>query len=118
MNSRILHIILLTCLIGGCSAALYTPTPSDVTEGTTLDRLLQGRVLYVAKCGSCHMLKLPSEHSPAVWQENLDEMQIRARITDAEKELMFEYLAAGSKSAAQSLQVQQQKPIFVRDRQK
>lgn len=116
MSYRLLHIILLTCLIGGCGAALYTPTPSDVTEGTTLDRLHEGRALYVNKCGSCHMLKLPSEHSPTVWRENLDEMQTRARITDAEKELMFEYLAAGSKLAAQSLQVQQQKHIFVRDR--
>lgn len=116
MNSRILQLILLTCFIGGCGAALYTPTPSDVTEGTTLDRLHQGRALYAAKCGSCHTLKLPSEHPPAVWRENLDEMQTRARITDAEKELMFEYLAAGSKLAAQSLQLQQQKHIFVRDR--
>ncbi len=108
-------MVLLACLIGGCSAALYSPTPSDVTEGTTLDRLQKGRGLYVAKCGSCHTLKLPSEHPPTVWRENLDEMQTRARITDAEKELMFEYLAAGSKSAAQSLQLQQQTTTFVKD---
>ena len=72
--------------------------------------------MYVAKCGSCHTLKVPSEYSVTVWRENLDEMQTRARITDAEKELMFEYLAAGSKARAQSLQLQQQKPIFVKDR--
>ena len=62
------------------------------------------------------MLKLPSEYSVAVWRENLDEMQARARITDAEKELMFEYLAVGSKSTTHSLQIQQQKHIFVKDR--
>jgi len=116
MSSSILHIVLLACFIGGCGAALYTPAPSDVTEGTTLDRLHEGRALYVAKCGSCHMLKLPSEHPPTVWRENLGEMQIRARITDDEKELMFEYLAAGSKSATQSLQLQQQRPNLVKDR--
>ena len=114
MNFRIHHVIVLAGLLGGCGVALYTPTADDVAEGTTLARLHEGRALYVAKCGSCHTLKLPSEHSPPVWRENLDEMQDRARITDAEKELMFEYLAAGSKQTARSLQLEQQKPTFVK----
>ena len=115
MNSKILHIVLLSTFIGGCGAALYTPSSSDVTEGTTLHRLQEGRALYVAKCGSCHTLKVPSEYPPSVWRENLDEMQTRARITDDEKELMFEYLAAGTKLADKSLQLQQQTTTFVKD---
>ena len=90
-------IIFLACLLAGCAAALYTPTVSNVTEHATLAELNNGRALYVSKCGSCHTLKLPSEYSVDVWKKNLDEMQVRAKISDEEKSDIFKYLRADAK---------------------
>jgi hypothetical protein len=44
-------------------------------------------------------------------------MQKRAHLSDVEKELMLEYLTAGSKPDKHSLQLLQQTPIFVKDKQ-
>ena len=118
MNSKkTVLALLLTGLAASCGPTLYIPKAEHITEGTTLARLMQGRELYVAKCASCHTLKSPSEYPVGVWKENLDEMQTRARITDAEKELMLEYLAAGSTPERHSLQLQEQTPIFVKRQQ-
>jgi hypothetical protein len=119
MNSKIiLTAATLTVLAAGCGSGLYVPSPAHVSQGTTLERLMHGRELYVAKCGNCHSLKSPSEYSVEVWRKNLDEMQTRARITDAEKAVMLEYLAAGSRVDQHSLQLPRQTPIFVREKQK
>ncbi|MEO8167956.1 MAG: cytochrome c [bacterium] len=98
MNCKIIFsTILLGGVLAGCVAALYTPSISDVRNDASLTELNNGRALYVAKCGSCHTLKLPSEYAPDVWQENLDEMQQRAKISDGEKSSIFKYLRAGAK---------------------
>ena len=118
MNSKIIFAaVALTMLALCCGPGLYVLSPAHVSQGTTLERLTQCRELYVAKCGSCHALKLPSDYSVDVWRKNLDEMQTRARITDAEKSIMLEYLGVGSKVERHSLQLPQQTPIFVKDKQ-
>ncbi len=97
------YIFFLAVIIGGCASALYMPTSSQVTENATLEELNNGRASYVNKCGGCHTLKLPSEYSAHVWQENLDEMQERARISDKEKSDIFKYLRADAKKDSETL---------------
>ncbi len=93
-------IVVLSVILAGCAAALYTPTVSNVTGDVTLAELTNGRALYVSKCGSCHTLKLPSEYSADVWKKNLDEMQERAKISNNEKSDIFKYLRADAKREA------------------
>lgn len=56
-------------------------------------KLLAGRKLYVDHCGSCHNLHLPKEYDEAGWQRQLDEMKVRAKITDEEKQVILIYLS-------------------------
>ncbi len=80
---------------GGCGIALYQPTDVHATRaGVPLTELQQGRSLYADRCSSCHNLRLPEKYSPEKWSEELGKMQRKAKISDDEKRLIFQYLTA------------------------
>ncbi len=85
-------IILIGCLMMllSCSSSLYVPIASTPTA--SLENLKNGRETYVKKCASCHQLHLPSEFSEEEWQYNLNKMQVKAKITDEKKQLVYQYL--------------------------
>lgn len=81
-----------------CSVGLQIPTQEDVHKsGTSLDTLIKGREMYIENCGSCHNLYLPEKYTQAQWNQNLDEMQKRAKISTEQTEFIRKYLAAKSK---------------------
>ena len=82
-------LALLVCALNRCSPSLYMPQSADAAQQ---EKLLQGRKLYVARCNGCHNLYLPSQFTADKWQKNLDEMQENAKITQEEKELIYNYL--------------------------
>jgi len=84
-------IIFICATIFSCSTQLYLPASTDATEQ---QQLLLGRNIYIAHCGSCHNLHLPKEYDATAWQKQLDEMQVKAKINDEEKTLIFHYLTS------------------------
>lgn len=90
MKKKIITAIFFACILYCCSPTLYMPKSTDSARQ---QELLSGRKLYVDHCSSCHNLHLPKEYDSAVWKKHLDEMQIIAKITDKEKQLIFQYLA-------------------------
>ena len=102
MRSKALRVVLLSgalCVVG-CASSLYVPTADDVRAGGSLTTLLQGREVYVQKCGSCHLLYLPETLGEAEWGNRLNEMAGRAKLSVSEKEIVFEYLKSGVARAA------------------
>ncbi len=91
MKNKIIVSILFCGLLYGCSRTLYTPVSADVA---LQQQLLTGRKLYVDHCSSCHNLHLPKEYDSAGWKKELNEMQPKAKITDEEKHLIFQYLTS------------------------
>lgn len=91
MQKKIIAVIILMGILYGCSPTLFMPVSNDAA---IQQQLLAGRKLYVAHCSSCHNLHFPKEYEEAVWKQQLDEMQVRAKITDEEKQLIFQYLTA------------------------
>ncbi|MEP7168622.1 MAG: hypothetical protein ABI855_04575 [Bacteroidota bacterium] len=91
MKFKIVSTIFICFIIISCSRQLYKPTSTDAT---TQQNLLTGRKLYVDHCGSCHNLHLPKEYNAIAWQKQLDEMQVKANITDEETNLIFQYLTS------------------------
>lgn len=73
-----------------CSSQLYVPI--EAVAKIPLEDLKTGREIYVKKCSSCHQLYLPNKYTEKVWMDNLNEMQVRAKITDEEKTLIYQYL--------------------------
>ncbi len=91
MKKAITISIIFCCLLYSCSRTLYTPACTDATKQ---QQLLSGRKLYVDHCSGCHNLHLPKEYDAVGWKKELNEMQPKAKITDEEKQLIFEYLTS------------------------
>jgi len=97
MKPNLLFISLFvfaTCMIMSCNETLYVPVSSDKTEQT---KLLDGRKLYVQKCSNCHNLYLPERLSDENWNRKLDTMQVRAKINNAERDLIYHYIISHPK---------------------
>ncbi len=88
-KKTILFSTIICCIIYGCSRQLYMPSSMDEAKQA---ELLQGRKLYVNHCSSCHNLHLPKEYNAEQWKLNIDEMQDKAKITDKENLLIFQFL--------------------------
>lgn len=89
---------ILSCLfliLISCSTQLYVPVQGANT--VSIEELKQGRALYVNNCASCHQLYLPKQFTNEVWIHNLNEMQVRAKITDIDKDKIYKYLANAPK---------------------
>jgi mono/diheme cytochrome c family protein len=82
-------------LLASCSSQLYVPI--EATSSVSVEDLKIGREIYVKKCSSCHQLHLPNQYTEKVWSLNLNEMQARAKITDQEKQLIYQYLVNAPK---------------------
>lgn len=80
----------VSILLCSCSIQLYIPT--EGSNMVTLENLKAGRTLYVNNCASCHQLYAPNKYDDSTWKHNLDEMQVRAKITDDQKKLVYDYL--------------------------
>jgi hypothetical protein len=90
---------LMTLFLGACSSALYIPTQIDAEKaGISTENLIQGRNLYVSKCGSCHNLHLPEQYTQKKWKEEMPEMQRKAKISAEESKLITIFLLARCKS--------------------
>lgn len=57
-----------------------------------LEDLQQGRTLLMAKCGGCHNVPVPQEHTVADWPKKLDDMSARAGLTPVQHDLIELYL--------------------------
>ncbi len=86
-----LLIFFLGCFLWSCASLLYMPSSPDAAQQ---ERLLAGRKLYVNHCGGCHNLHLPKEYDAEGWNNQLDEMKVKAKITEADKQLILEYLTS------------------------
>jgi|WetSurMetagenome_2_1015567.scaffolds.fasta_scaffold803195_2 hypothetical protein len=81
-----------------CATALRIPDASDAERsGIPVDTLISGRELYIAYCGNCHNLYLPSVYTGAEWAKHLEIMQKKARISNEQKELILKYLTSQAK---------------------
>ena len=83
-------IVIISSLFISCASQLYIPTES--INSVSVENLKEGRELYVKNCSSCHQLYMPNQYDAVTWKHNLDEMQARAKITDDQKKLVYDYL--------------------------
>jgi cytochrome c5 len=91
---KIVLIGLLLCLCS-CGSQLYIPTESKAN--ISVENLQEGRKIYVNNCASCHQLYAPNKYKSGDWQKKLDWMQPRAKITDDQKQLIYNYLVNAPK---------------------
>lgn len=89
----ILLVGLTSC--GSIASKLYVPTEANALKADVpVQDLINGKVLYMNKCNQCHGLKKPSKYTADQWMVNLNKMQERAKISDTEKGLIYNYLTS------------------------
>jgi hypothetical protein len=93
---QIISAVLL--VLAGCSSMLPVVMEEDVRRaearwpGITRGALEDGRRKYIDRCGGCHSLHLPSAFTETEWKRAVEDMQLRAKVGPAEKELILTYL--------------------------
>ena len=91
MKKKIVVLLFFAAIIYSCTQSLYMPVVSDAVRQ---EHLMQGRKLYVDRCSGCHNLHFPNEYTEQQWKMQLEEMQVKAKITDEQKELILDYLTS------------------------
>lgn len=88
----VLIAALCALLWHGCSLFSKPPENNVALPAT-------GEKLYTAKCGGCHEIYAPGKYNSAEWGKWLSAMQVRAKITDYEKNLINDYLRSNAKDS-------------------
>jgi len=70
--------------LGGCS----TPATPDQSTNSP------GQPLYSAKCGSCHRLLPPQDHTAPTWRHYVD--KYGKKMTAEQKQLVLDYLTSNA----------------------
>jgi cytochrome c553 len=79
--------------LAACSGPPPIATAVDAQRAhVELADLEHGRTLLVAKCGGCHQVPLPSEHTAHDWPIKLGEMSARAKLDDEQRRSIEKYL--------------------------
>ena len=94
------RVALVLCALGGSGAlvgcggmAPPAASPLDANRANVqLADLQNGRSLLLRKCGGCHRVPLPTEHSPHDWPAKLSEMSARAHVDESQRQLIEAYL--------------------------
>ena len=99
-----------TMFVAACAGSLPDVSPSTVQRasakwpGIDESRLTSGRTLYITKCSGCHSLPQPSLYSGDEWKVKLDEMAARAKLTQEDKEQVYQYLFSNAKQQSSSVE--------------
>lgn len=99
MKKNIIGVVTLGLVLFSCSKKAVAPaTEVKVTDEAKMEmpaEIAEGKSLYENNCGKCHMLFPASKHDKAGWVKTVDRMAPKAKITDAQKTLVYNYLTYG-----------------------
>jgi cytochrome c1 len=97
--------ILSLSILAACAGSI--PVPAEHHDrwaalawpGTTHADLIEGRRLYIENCSGCHGLKSPMDYTENQWKENVSEMRQRAKIKEADSQLILKYLITAAQKS-------------------
>ena len=83
------------------STGIYAPVNEELTaiqvqyKDVTLDKLKDGYSIYTeGACINCHRAKNIYVHGESQWKTIIDDMALRANISDAQKDAVYKYVLA------------------------
>ena len=102
MRNRVLGVVLglfTGCVTVGMPVATSTQLERAVqaTPGVTAEQVMEGRSLYVRRCGNCHQLIEPKLREPDEWPAEVDRMAQRANLTPEQRQRVVLYLQTVAK---------------------
>lgn len=90
--------ILIALIIFIVSCAHKTmPTTSVVIPKPDSPEAIAGKVVFTAKCGTCHDLKNPGDFTAQKWISIVNEMGQKAKLNDTDKQNVLAYVQSNAK---------------------
>ena len=88
---KILGIVVLGIVIYCCSPKIVVPTKTF----TMTPELAEGKTLFENNCAKCHKLPQVTEQTREGWIPIVDRMAKKAKITEEQEKLVYNYIVAG-----------------------
>lgn len=85
------------CMAGGlagCVSVEETVPPVSAAVAGYAPAAIEGRRLYVRRCGQCHELTPVAEYTWREWQPIMDEMAVESKFSVGQKAAVLEYVKA------------------------
>lgn len=81
-----------------CSSKVVPQAPTAKELNTSIaltQNQMEGKVLFETNCAKCHKLYEPSTFKAEKWASILKWMQPKAKISDQEREKIYDYVTKG-----------------------
>lgn len=95
-------VLFLSLALAGCAVTNHQPPlVSDLSSsGISPTKLDEGRTIFTRNCTACHSARPISEYSTTEWQNIVDEMAPRTKLSDDRKSALVAYLNAARSVAS------------------
>lgn len=97
MKTKIVTVSLIAIILYSCGGSKSTPPMVDVKKVEMTPALVEGKNLYESNCAKCHKLFEPEKFTAEKWTRILEWMQPKAKITDEQRTIIFNYLVMNKK---------------------
>jgi cytochrome c5 len=100
MKNKLIALGIVSTIAFACSKKVVAPVTEEVRviEETKVElptAIAEGKMLYETSCNKCHKLFPATKHDKTGWIGTLDRMAPKAKITDEQKTLVYNYLTYG-----------------------
>lgn len=80
--------------IAGISAVSCTPATQKGSEAQKQAMLAEGKTVFENSCARCHDLPDPKSHNDQEWIGIMNVMAPKAKLTDKQSELVYNYVTS------------------------
>jgi cytochrome c5 len=102
-STRSAVVLLFAVLLAGCgiNERIAPPVSSATLAAASRrhiapDALETGRRIYMVRCTECHSMRPVGEYSGGEWRPVVAKMARKAKLDDAQKQTLLDYLTATS----------------------
>ncbi len=101
MKTKLFAATLVSFVVFSCSKKVVAPVASTDVKTTEVIQpelptaIAEGKMLYENSCARCHKLFPVTKHDKSGWSTTVNKMAPKAKLTDVQKDLVYNYLTYG-----------------------
>ena len=93
-NIKNIFIFSAIATLGFLGSCTTKPALVEGTMTNTVESLAMGKTVYENSCAKCHDLPSPTEHSAQNWVGIMNRMAPKAKLNDAQHDLVYNYIVS------------------------